>query len=134
MRLLLDTHALLWWMGGDTSLDVAARGLIEDPANDVSVSIASLWEIAIKVQAGKLESDMDEILGAMATQGIRVLDVRPAHLGVLVRLRRHHKDPFDHMIVAQAIAEGATVMSEDRLMALYPAVLVRCSGGPAGVH
>lgn len=131
MRLLLDTHALLWWLDANPTLGASGRALIKDPANDILVSIVSLWEIVIKMQIGKLVSDIDEITAAMDTQGIRVIGIRPAHLNVLARLPRLHKDPFDHMLIAQAMVEGATLMSEDRQMALYPAACVKCSGGSA---
>jgi PIN domain nuclease of toxin-antitoxin system len=132
VKLLLDTHALLWWMDDSPALGAPGRALIEDPGNDVWVSVASLWEIVIKVQVGKLESDVGEIVAAMDAQGIGVLHIRQAHFNVLAHLPRHHKDPFDHLLIAQAMAEGATLMSEDRQMALYPAACIRCSSVSPG--
>ena len=134
MKFLLDTHALLWWMDGSEALGASRRTLIEDPGNDILVSIASLWEIVIKVQVGELESDIDEIITTKDVQGIRVLHIQPAQFNVLARLPRFHKDPFDHLLIAQAMVEGATLMSEDRQMALYPAARIRCSDEPAGAQ
>jgi PIN domain nuclease of toxin-antitoxin system len=133
MKLLLDTHALLWWMAGSPALGASGRALIEDPGNDIMVSVASLWEIVIKVHIGRLEADIDAIITAVDAQDIGVLHIRPAHFNVLARLRRFHEDPFDHLLIAQAMVEGATLMTEDRQMALYPAACLRCSDGPAGV-
>lgn len=134
MKLLLDTHALLWWLEDSPALGSRARALIEDPGNDIFVSIASLWEIVIKIRIGKLESDIDEIVSTIDAQGIRVLDIRPPHLNVLATLPRLHKDPFDHLLVAQAMVEGATLMSEDRQIALYPGTRIGCSDGSAGLQ
>ena len=127
MRLLLDTHALLWWLNDDDQLGPHARGLIEDPANDVFVSMVSLWEIAVKVRVGKLDADVSEILGAIPAKGFTLLDIAPAHLVALVGLPMHHRDPFDHLLIAQAISEGATFVSEDQYTPLYPVTFLTCS-------
>lgn len=127
MKLLLDTHALLWWLDADANLGSRACALIEDPANDICVSVASLWEIVIKVRIGRLEADIDEVVSSVDAQGMRKIEIRPAHLNVLARLPRLHKDPFDHMVIAQAMVEGATLMSEDRRFEKYPATLIGCS-------
>lgn len=134
MKFLLDTHALLWWMDGSAALGVSKRALIEDPGNDVLVSIASLWEVVIKVQVGKLKADAGEIMATMDVQGIRVLHIQAAHFNVLARLPRFHKDPFDHLLIAQAMVEGATLMTDDRRMALYPGTRIGCSDEPAGLQ
>jgi PIN domain nuclease of toxin-antitoxin system len=130
VRLLLDTHALLWWLGDDAALGRRARDLIADPGNAVLVSAASLWEIVVKVRVGKLEADIGDIADAVARGGFTRLDIGPAHLAVLAGLPRHpeHRDPFDHLLIAQAIAEDATFLSEDRRTALYPVRSVACSG------
>jgi PIN domain nuclease of toxin-antitoxin system len=127
MKLLLDTHALLWWLNDDPSLGSKARSVIGDDANHVCISIVSLWEMAIKVRIGKLQSDLEKIFSAVSAQGIRIIDIRPSHLSVLTRLPRHHKDPFDLMMVAQAMVEGATLMTSNRNITLYPGVFIRCS-------
>lgn len=127
MRLLLDTHALLWWLSDDLKLGGHARDLISDPANDILVSAVSLWEILVKVRAGKLVADIQEILNEMKAQGFELLGISPAHLLALATLPMHHKDPFDHLLIAQAIAEAATFLSEDSYTPQYPVQHVTCS-------
>jgi PIN domain nuclease of toxin-antitoxin system len=124
LRILLDTHALLWWLEGDPRIGRQAHDLIADPAHDILVSIASLWEIAVKVRVGKLEAD---ILAAINAQGFETLEIRPEHLEELVRLPMHHRNPFDHLLMAQAIAEGLTLLSEDQHVSAYPVALVTCT-------
>ena len=132
MRLLLDTHALLWWLSDDLKLGGQARDLISDPANDILVSAVSLWEILVKVRAGKLVADIQEILNEMTAQGFELLDISPAHLLALAALPMHHKDPFDHLLIAQAIAEAATFLSEDGYTRQYPVQHVTCSDPAPG--
>ncbi len=127
MRLLLDTHALLWWLADDDQLGPQARGLIEDPVNDILVSVVSLWEIVVKVRIGKLEADIGEVVDAIPREGFALLDISTAHLLTLARLPMHHRDPFDHLLIAQAIEEDATLISEDRNANRYPVRLVTCS-------
>lgn len=93
------------------------------------VSAVSLWEIVVKVRVGKLEADIGEISEALAREGFTLLNLSPAHLVALAGLPRHpdHRDPFDHLLVAQAITEGATFVSEDRNTPLYPVPFVTCS-------
>ena len=120
MKLLLDTHALLWWLADDPQLGPRTRGLIEDPANDVLVSIASLWEIAVKLRVGKLHADLDAIMDAAKHEGFVILGITPGHLLALAKLPMHHRDPFDHLLIAQAITENAVFLSEDSHAAKYP--------------
>lgn len=120
MRLLLDTHALLWWLSDDPRLSARARDLIAEPANDVLVSVASLWEIVVKTRIGKLEADLPAILAEIGRQGFTLLDLRPAHFLALAGLPTHHRDPFDHLLIAQAIAEDALFLSRDCRVSLYP--------------
>ena len=127
MRLLLDTHALLWSLNGDKRLGPTARSLLADRANDIIVSMASLWEIALKTQAGKLSADIQGISDTLRRNGVTLLEVSVVHLVTLTALPRHHKDPFDHLLIAQAIAENATLMSEDRWTPSYPAPVIPCS-------
>jgi PIN domain nuclease of toxin-antitoxin system len=98
LRILLDTHALLWWLAGDPRIERKAQDLIADPANDILVSTASLWEVVVKVRVGKLEADISDIVAAINAQGFEMLDIRPEHLKELVRLPMHHRDPFDHLL------------------------------------
>ena len=127
MRLLLDTHALLWSLDGDKRLGPTARSLIADRANDVLVSVGSLWEVAIKVQAGKLNINIATIADRVGQNGATLLGVTVAHLATLTTLPRRHRDPFDHLLIAQAITEGATLMSEDGKMQDYPVPLLQPS-------
>ena len=127
MRLLLDTHALLWWLNDDGKLGNHARGLIGDPENDVLVSAVSLWEITVKLRIGKLDADLDEILAILPAQGFDRLDITDAHLVALAALPLHHRDPFDHLLMAQAVAEEAHFVSQDQHVALYGVPFVTCS-------
>lgn len=86
MRLLLDTHALLWWLNDDEKLGNHARSLIGDPENDVLVSSVSLWEITVKLRIGKLDADIEEILAILSIQGFYRLDITDAHLIALAAL------------------------------------------------
>ena len=131
MRLLLDTHALLWWLADDDQLGPRARELIEDPGNDVLVSVVSLWEIVVKVRVGKLEADIREVADIVTREGFALLDISTAHLVTLARLPMHHRDPFDHLLMAQAIEEDATFISEDRNASRYKVRLVTCSDAPS---
>ena len=129
MRLLLDTHALLWALGGDPRLGDPVRVVIADPANDVWVSVVSLLEITVKLRIGKLRADVDEVTRALAPAGFRLLDLRPAHLIQMTRLPFYpdHRDPFDHALIAQAIAEDTTFVSDDRNATRYPVQRLACS-------
>jgi len=126
VRLLLDTNALLWWLADDAQLGAAARAAIAEPANDVLVSVVSLWEIVVKVRAGKLEADIAEIGEALARNGLSLIGIAPAHLAALITLPTHHRDPFDHLLIAQAMAEEAIFVSADRHAPAYPVGLLRC--------
>lgn len=127
MRLLLDTHALLWWLNDDEKLGARTRGLIGDPANDVFVSTVSLWEITVKLRIGKLDADITEVLGILPEQGFQRLDIADAHLVALAALPIHHRDPFDHLLMAQAVAEDAHFVSEDQNVPLCGVPFLTCS-------
>jgi PIN domain nuclease of toxin-antitoxin system len=129
MRLLLDTHAVLWFLSADARLGSEATVLVTDPANDVFVSIASLWEITIKSRIGKLQADVEAIAGAIATAGLILLDLKPAHLVCQQRLPvfADHRDPFDHLLIAQSLVERLTFVTNDRHAPRYGIDLVRCS-------
>ncbi|WP_297490257.1 type II toxin-antitoxin system VapC family toxin [Acidocella sp.] len=119
MKLLLDTHVLLWWLADDTRLGRRARELIADPAHDVLVSAVSLWEIAVKVRVGKLEASLADISAALQNNGFLRLGLEDTHLRALMALPLHHRDPFDHLLMAQAVAEGAVFCSDDVNMEKY---------------
>ncbi len=119
MKLLLDTNALIWWMEDNPKLGPRVRRLIADRANDVLVSIASPWEISIKYRIEKMEQCGSAILNALGEEKMTVLGITPAHLEALEGLPRHHRDPFDHIILAQAKVEGARIITSDRIMTAY---------------
>ncbi|MDP9225287.1 MAG: type II toxin-antitoxin system VapC family toxin [Actinomycetota bacterium] len=112
MRLLLDTHALIWWLEDSTELAGAARDAIGDGDNEVAVSAASAWEMAIKEAAGKLR--VPPTLGdAVKTSGFTELPITIEHALKAGVLDPHHRDPFDRMLVAQALVEGYTIVTRD---------------------
>ena len=112
MILLLDAHALLWWLADDPTLDAAARSTISDPASDVLVSAATVWEIGIKRALGKLEAPAG-IRDAIDQSGFVGLPVTLDDAETAARLPSHHRDPFDRMLVAQASRLGAIVVTRD---------------------
>ena len=118
MRLLLDTHALLWALGNDPTLRPGARSAIADRANEVYVSAASAWEMAIKAAAGRLETPPD-LEAQLAHEGIRPLPITVAHGLAAGALPRLHGDPFDRMLVAQARTEGLVLVTRDRALGAY---------------
>ena len=116
MRLLLDTHTFLWFIDGDTSLSPYTRQLIEDRTNERLLSIASLWEMAIKASLGRLSltlSFTDLVAEHMHGNAIELFEILPHHLDVLTTLPFHHKDPFDRMLIAQSQAENIPILSRD---------------------
>lgn len=122
MRLLLDTHALLWWLAGD-GLGIQARDAIADPANLVFVSAASAWEISIKKDLGKLTAP-DDLEQQVHSGGFLPLPVSIAHGVAAGQLARHHDDPFDRMLIAQAQAESLTIVTRDKRFHEYGVALL----------
>ena len=121
MRLLLDTHVLLWALAASRRLTDEMRSLIESPANDVLFSAASIWEIAIKAQLLRTEFGVDAgtiILAARETD-FDELPVTAEHAAGVAALPLHHKDPFDRLLLAQALTEGITLVTSDEQLALY---------------
>lgn len=125
MKLLLDTHVLLWYLEGHANLSVTQRQLIEDRRNQVAVSAVSLWEMTIKVSIGKLAlmDDLATIEETLLQQGIHVLPIQTAHLQCLLSLPFHHRDPFDRLIIARALTEEMTLVSDDAAFSAYPVAL-----------
>lgn len=122
MKLLLDTHALLWWLEDAPALSVTAREVIGDPAAEVLISTASIWEVAIKARLGRLEVPDD--LEAFFTQqlslnGFEVLPVHLRHAALVRHLDDHHRDPFDRLLVAQAKCETVPLVSKDQWLQAY---------------
>lgn len=123
MRLLLDTHVFLWAVAGHPALKPPARKLIES-AEAVYVSAASLWEVAIKVRLGKLEADPDELVEAIEASGFQELPVRAVHAAGVARLPMHHHDPFDRLLIAQALAEPLKLLTADAMLGRYTDLVV----------
>lgn len=123
-RLLLDTHALIWLLDGSPRLGPKARHQI-DSAQDAAVSVASLWEIAIKTSLGRLPA-VPDLEATISSGGLRRLGIEPAHLAALTKLswRKDHRDPFDRMLVAQAKAEGLALVTADPHLKGYGARLI----------
>ena len=121
MRLLLDTHTFLQYYSGSPELSDQARQCLDDTKNDFWVSIASLWEIAIKNSIGKLDLDksFDDFCKDVVEKGFIFLPVDIAHIIKSAKLPFHHRDPFDRIIVAQAISENLDFVSKDDIMELY---------------
>ncbi len=120
MRLLLDTHLVLWWEAGSTSLPAPLRSLV-DQADAVFVSRASLWEIAVKVSIGKLRLDIEKFAGNIEKHGFEWLDIRNTHLIAVAALPLldDHKDPFERLLVAQGRAEPLLFLTSERRLAAY---------------
>lgn len=123
MHCLLDSHAFLWFVHGDRRLGKGARETIEDSRNKILLSTASLWELAIKVSLDKLELKEpipDLVSRWILSDQIRLLTIEPRHIFRLTDLPFHHRDPFDRMIIAQAMVEGIPVVSNDGDFREYP--------------
>jgi PIN domain nuclease of toxin-antitoxin system len=124
VKILLDTHILLWWLADDERLPVRAAATIADPDNEVVVSAASAWEISMKQAAGRLDAPED-LLDAFVANGFGTLAITPDHAIAAGRLPAHHADPFDRMLIAQAGIEGFTLVSVDSRFSNYEVELLR---------
>ncbi len=126
MKALLDTHAFLWALSGDERMSRLARDTFAGPAG-LSLSIASVWEILIKVQSGKLNLPRPAgpyVLRKLAENGIEMLIISIDHLLALERLPMHHRDPFDRMLIAQSLEESLPIVTSDPLFARYDVRLI----------
>ena len=125
MRLLLDTHILLWGAVEPGRLSRSVSGLIENPDNEILFSAVSLWEIAIKTGRGRGDFRIDAglIRRQLVDNGYAELPVTGAHAAALPALPRLHKDPLDRMLVAQAVVEGVTLLTSDPAVARYPGLI-----------
>lgn len=127
MNLLLDTHTFLWWAAEPAKLSPAADSALRDGANTLYLSVASIWELQIKLQLGKLTLSKplpDFVQNQQHVNGMRLLAIEPAHIYGLAALPQHHKDPFDRLIIAQALAELMTVVSADGKFRAYSVSLL----------
>jgi len=125
MRILLDTHVLLWWLSGNEVLSIPARTAIADGDSETFVSAASTWEIAIKYKQGRLPtaaSFVGDIEGTIDRHGFLGMPITINHSDLAGGLPLHHKDPFDRMLIAQAQAERLTLVSNERLFDRYGVV------------
>ncbi|MFL5801028.1 MAG: type II toxin-antitoxin system VapC family toxin [Roseiflexaceae bacterium] len=123
MKVVLDTHTFIWWDSDPSQLSATALDLCTDPTNQLILSLASLWEMQIKYQIGKLSLRLPlaEIIShQQATNAVILLPITSEHIFALDSLPMAHKDPFDRLLVAQAISEGAPLISADSIFASYP--------------
>lgn len=127
MNILLDTHTLLWFVAGDSKLSNTAREAIESADNSALVSVASLWEMGIKISLGKLDIGMpfnefvrDEVTG----NGMDLLGITASHVARIIQMPFHHRDPFDRLLIAQAEEEGIPIVGRDHAFSAYGATLI----------
>ena len=124
MRILLDTHAIVWWATGDQRLSRRARVAIADPSTEVFISIASAWEIQIKATLQKLtlHESVDTLYrNLIIDQGFRMIGIELKDIDLLSKLHPHHRDPFDRMLVAQALRGNFTLVTKDSIISSYGA-------------
>ncbi len=125
-RFLLDTHTLIWLLEDESLIPVITLGLLKSKANPLMVSIASFWEMAIKVSIGKIDlgQPIDAMEAAMRQQGVEILPVSMPHLLRVQTLPFHHRDPFDRLLIAQAMTENLTLVSRDPKFSPYPVTVL----------
>ncbi|MCA1760405.1 MAG: type II toxin-antitoxin system VapC family toxin [Bacteroidales bacterium] len=123
MKLLLDTHTFIWFVEDAPQLPANVKKLIENPQNEIFLSIVSLWEMAIKIQLKKLviSKSIEEIIHLLAQNGFILLPVIPIHIVRLSQLEFHHRDPFDRMIIAQGLTEQQKIVGKDIIFDKYNA-------------
>ncbi len=119
MRVLLDTHILLWWLKDDRRLSAEAVNIIEDPTNDILISAVNTWEIAIKKSLGRIQIGMNELLESIKSSGLGILNISVNHTCQISNLPKHHKDPFDRMLIAQSIVEPMRLLTHDDTLIQY---------------
>ncbi|MGH8785970.1 MAG: type II toxin-antitoxin system VapC family toxin [Cupriavidus necator] len=124
MRILLDTHVFIWAVTHDPKLSQTAERLILD-AEEVFISAASIWEISIKAGLDKIEVDVDELIAEIAAAGFRELPVTNTHAAAVRHLPNHHRDPFDRLLIAQAITEPLRLLSADEHVWKYSDLVIR---------
>ena len=125
MKLLLDTHALIWWLKKDPNLFQGAKKAISNPDNLVFISAASAWEIAIKKSLGKLDVP-DDLEIQIEKHNFQSLPITITHGVAVGKLPWHHKDPFDRIIIAQAICESMTIITRDKKFNYYNVSVRKC--------
>lgn len=122
MKVLIDTHVLLWWAGDPSRLAPSALAVILNPANEILMSVVSVWEIVTKAQLGKLtlHKPLHEVIAEQRSNGLALLRIDLEHVLGVETLPMIHKDPFDRLLASQAVAEGATLITADPIFAGYP--------------
>lgn len=126
MKLLLDTHCWLWWLNEPQKLISSMQQAIAEPENELFLSVASIWEIAIKVAIGKLviPQPLSQLVAEqLLLDRINTLDIRMIHVLKIEELPLHHPDPFDRILIAQAICENLTIITGDKKFVAYPVSL-----------
>ncbi len=126
MRFLIDTHVLIWHLEDDAQISLERSAIIDDPSNESLVSIASLWEIAIKLSLGKLKlsRSLDDFVKVFDSSTTSLLPIAPSHVISVAQLPFHHKDPFDRIIIAQALTEDIPIITSDSDFADYGVSIV----------
>ncbi len=126
MKLLLDTHAFIWFVENDNNLPESVRNLIENIENETLISIASLWEIAIKASLNKLElkNNIESIIKNMSLNGFSILEILPEHIITVSKLPLYHRDPFDRIIIAQSLTENIKIVGRDIIFKEYNVDLI----------
>lgn len=121
MRILIDTHIFIWHLEDDSALSLARSELIEDPSNEILLSIASLWEISIKLSIGKLtlSRSIEDVILHINRSTSSFLAIEPEHLVHVASLPFHHKDPFDRLLISQSLVEDIPIISSDPNFAEY---------------
>ncbi len=124
MNYLLDSHTFLWWVDDSRQLSDISREIIHDGSNRIFLSLASQWEIGIKVSIGRLEFPMDQLEDTVEQNGFELLAMTTKHIIESTSLPMHHRDPFDRMLIAQARLESLTLISKDAVFPDYDVALV----------
>jgi len=121
MKILLDTHAFIWFVENDSNLTLTSKNIIQDESNIIFLSIISLWEIVIKINLKKLEisQSIEKIFDLIPENGFEILPILPHHLIELNKLQFYHRDPFDRLLVAQAKCENVHFISKDEILDKY---------------
>lgn len=124
MRLLLDTHVFIWVVIDSKRLSAKARALLRQ-ATEIHVSAASIWEIAIKQRLGKIDVVPDDLVAAIEASGFHALPITPQHAAMVASLPDHHRDPFDRLLVAQALCEPLRLVTVDDVLMNYSDLVIR---------
>ena len=127
MKLLLDTHALIWWVINTAQLSPQALSLMLDRRNEIFLSLVSIWEMQLKIQIGKLQLPLplsQIVEEQQRLNGLQLLSITPEHIYALNQLPFHHKDPFDRLLIAQAMTENLPLLSADTVFPAYPVQII----------